>query len=117
MNINIRIFTNGGEPMFILLIGGDKLGNINEKLMQNGFKDIEHITGRKKDAKNFKIPRNIDLIMVLVDYVGHQLTRIVKEESRRCNVKVVFSKRSWIHMEKKIQECAKELAGVKKVVI
>ena len=32
-------------------------------------------------------------------------------------LRFVFSKRSWIHMEKKIQECAKELAGVKKVVI
>lgn len=95
--------------MCILLIGGDRLGNITEKLMKNGFIDIEHITGRKKDAKNFKIPRNIDLVMVLVDFVGHQLTKIVKEESRRSNVKVVYSKRSWTHMEKKIQECAKEL--------
>jgi len=95
--------------MCILLIGGDKLGNITEKLVQSGFNDIEHITGRKKDAKNFKIPRNIDLVMVLVDFVGHQLTRIVKEESRRSNVKVVYSKRSWIHMEKTIQECAKQL--------
>ncbi|WP_298844852.1 DUF2325 domain-containing protein [Clostridium sp.] len=95
--------------MFILLIGGDKLGNITQKLMQNGFNDIEHITGRKKDAKNFRLPGHIDLVMVLIDFVGHQLTKIVKEESRRSNVKVVYSKRSWIHMEKKIQECAKEL--------
>lgn len=103
--------------MCILLIGGDKLGNITKKLMQNGFNDIEHIIGRKNEAKNFKMPRNIDLVMVLVDYAGHQLTRIVKEESRRCNVKVVFSKRSWTHMEKKIQECAKGLTSVNKVVI
>ena len=103
--------------MSILVIGGDNLGNITEKLIQNGFGDIEHITGRKKDAKNFKIPRNIDLVMVLVDFVGHQLTKIVKEESRRSDVKIAYSKRSWIHMEKKIQECAKELLEVKKAVI
>ncbi|MBU3177874.1 DUF2325 domain-containing protein [Clostridium estertheticum] len=103
--------------MSILVIGGDNLGNITEKLKQNGFKDIEHITGRKKDAKNFKIPGHIDLVMVLVDFVGHQLTKIVKEESRRSDVKIAFSKRSWIHMEKKIQECAKELTDIKKIVI
>lgn len=96
--------------MCILLIGGDNLGNITEKLMKSGFNDIEHITGRKKDAKNFRIPSNIDLVMVLIDFVGHQLAKVVKEESRRTNVKVVYSKRSWTHMEKKIQECAKELA-------
>ena len=55
--------------------------------------------------------------MVLVDFVGHQLAKIVKEESRRSDVKIAFSKPSWIHMEKKIQECAKELTGVNKVVI
>ncbi|APC38956.1 DUF2325 domain-containing protein [Clostridium estertheticum] len=103
--------------MSILVIGGDNLGNITEKLKQNGFKDIEHITGRKKDAKNFKIPGHIDLVMVLVDFVGHQLTKIVKEESRRSDVKIAFSKRSWIHMEKKIQECAKELTDNKKIAI
>ncbi|MCB2361315.1 DUF2325 domain-containing protein [Clostridium estertheticum] len=103
--------------MSILVIGGDNLGNITEKLKQNGFKDIEHITGRKKDAKNFKIPGHIDLVMVLVDFVGHQLTKIVKEESRRSDVKIAFSKRSWIHMEKKIQECAKELTDIKKIAI
>ena len=47
--------------MCILLIGGDKLGNITQKLIQNGFNDIEHITGRKKDAKNFRLAGNIDL--------------------------------------------------------
>lgn len=51
--------------MCILLIGGDKLGNITEKLIQNGFNDIEHITGRKKDAKSFRMPSHIDLVMVL----------------------------------------------------
>ncbi|MBC8060269.1 MAG: DUF2325 domain-containing protein [Clostridiaceae bacterium] len=103
--------------MSILLIGGDSLGNITEKLIANGFEDIEHITGRKNDAKNFKIPRNIDLVMVLVDFVSHKLTAIVKEESKRSDVKIAFSKRSWTHMEKKIQQCAKELTDVKKVII
>jgi len=103
--------------MSILLIGGDSLGNITNKLIENGFESIEHITGRKNDSKNFKISRNIDLVMVLVDFGSHKLTAIVKEESRRADVKIAFSKRSWTHMEKKIQQCAKELADDKKVII
>lgn len=103
--------------MGILLIGGDNLGNISKNLMKSGFKDIEHITGRKNESKNFRIPRNIDLVMVLVDFVGHQLASVVKEESRRSNVKVVFSKRSWIHMEKKIQKYVMAIEDAKKVII
>jgi hypothetical protein len=103
--------------MSILVIGGDNLGNITEKLIENGFEDIEHITGRKNDCKNFKVSSKTDLVMVLVDFVSHKLSAIVKEESRRSDVKIAFSKRSWTHMEKKIQECAKELHDVKKVVI
>ena len=103
--------------MSILPIGGDSLGNITEKLIENGFEDIEHITGRKNDSKNFKISRKVDLVMVLVDFVSHKLTTIVKEESKRSDVKIAFSKRSWTHMEKKIQECAKELMDVKKIII
>ncbi|MBU3126135.1 DUF2325 domain-containing protein [Clostridium sp. FP2] len=95
--------------MGILLIGGDNLGSITKNLIKNGFNDIEHITGRKNDAKNFRIPRNIDLVMILVDFVGHQLTTVVKEESRKANVKVAFSKRSWTHMEKEIQKYIKEI--------
>jgi len=103
--------------MCILLIGGDNIGNITEELMKNGFNNVEHITGRKKQSKSFRMPQNIDLVMVMIDFVSHQLAKIVKEESRRCNVKVVYSKRSWIHMEKKIKECAKELACCQKAVI
>jgi hypothetical protein len=103
--------------MSILLIGGDSLGNITEKLIENGFQDIQHITGRKNDSKRFKISPKTDLVMVLVDFVSHKLSEIVKEESRKADVKIAFSKRSWTHMEKKIKECAKELNYVKKVTI
>lgn len=117
VNINVKINSKRGESMSILVIGGDSLGNITEKLIKNGFGDIEHITGRKNDSKKFKIAGRPDLVMVLVDFVSHKLSTIVKEESRRADVKIAFSKRSWTHMEKKIQECAKEIADDKKAII
>ena len=67
----------------------------------------------KEVMHQMSLMHNLYLVMVLVDFVGHQLAKIVKEESRRSDVKIAFSKRSWIHMEKKIQECAKELTNVK----
>jgi len=94
--------------MSVLVIGGDRICNIKEKLRQNGFDKIEHVTGRKKSDKKIRIPEKTDLVLVLVDYVGHNVTEVVKEESKRCDVKVMFSKRSWVHMEGSIQAFVKE---------
>jgi hypothetical protein len=93
--------------MSILLVGGDRLGGITEKLTKSGFENIEHISGRKNSDKRIKIPQKTDLILVLVDYVGHSLTEFIKKESKRNGIKIAFSKRSWVYMEKAIQECVK----------
>ncbi|WP_411680279.1 DUF2325 domain-containing protein [Clostridium thailandense] len=103
--------------MSILLVGGDRLGNIKEKLIESGFKNIEHVSGRKNSDKKIKIPEKTDLVLVLVDYVGHTLTEFVKKESKRTGTKIAFSKRSWTHMEKTIQECIKEISYVGKDLI
>lgn len=93
--------------MSVLVIGGDRICSIKEKLRQNGFDKIEHVTGRKKSDKKIKIPEKTDLVLVLIDYVGHNVAEVVKEESKRCDVKVMFSKRSWVHMEGSIQAFVK----------
>lgn len=94
--------------MGVLVVGGDRICNIKEKLRQSGFDKIEHVTGRKKMDRKIKIPERTDLVLVLIDYVGHNVTEIVKDESKRCDVKVMFSKRSWAHMEGVIQAFLKE---------
>ncbi|AKN32157.1 dihydroorotate dehydrogenase [Clostridium carboxidivorans P7] len=100
--------------MSVLVIGGDNICNIKEKLMETGFDKIHHISGRKKSDRKIRIPEKTDLVLVLVDYVGHSLTSIAKEESKKSDVKIVFSKRSWVHMENIIQDCAKEISDAKR---
>jgi hypothetical protein len=100
--------------MSILLVGGDRLGNITQKLQENGFRDIQHISGRKNGDRKIKISEKTDLVLVLVDYVEHQLTEIIKKESKRCGVKIAFSRRSWVCMENNIQECIKEILNARK---
>lgn len=103
--------------MSILLIGGDKLGNIKDKLAEKGFKSIEHVTGRKKSDKKIKISEKTDLVLVLVDYVGHKLSQTIKEQSRKYDVRIAFTKRSWTSMEKTIQKCIEEISNDKRSVI
>lgn len=55
----------------LLVVGGDKLGNITEKLEQQGFREVIHLTGRKSRMVQTNIPRKVDAILVLTDYVNH----------------------------------------------
>lgn len=95
--------------MSILVIGGDKLGNITQKLSESGFSDIQHISGRKYGDRKIKISCNTDLVLVLVDFIEHSLMNIIKKESKKYGVKITFSKRSWVHIENNIQSCIKEI--------
>lgn len=95
--------------MSILVIGGDKLGNITQKLSENGFSDIQHISGRKSGDKKIKIPCETDLVLVLIDFIGHALMNNIKKESKKYGVKITFSKRSWTHIESNIHSCVKEM--------
>jgi len=88
--------------MSVLVVGGDKLGNIEDKLAQKGFANIFHITGRKRGDRKIKIPNEIDLVLVLVDYIEHPLMNIIKKETRKQGIKLVFSKRAWSHIKNKI---------------
>lgn len=89
--------------MSVLLVGGDRLGNITERLMEYGFDNVEHISGRKHGHRRLKIPVKTDLVVILVDYVEHELTEIMKRESKKNDIEIAFSKRSWTYMEKIIK--------------
>lgn len=94
--------------MSILVVGGDNLGNIMQKLLDNGFSDIQHISGRKPGDKKFKIPYETDLVLVLVDFINHALMNAIKKESKKYGVQITFSKRSWVHIENNINNCIKD---------
>jgi len=88
--------------MSILIVGGDRLGNIYSNLQNRGFEQINHISGRKTGQLRLQIPGNTDLILVLTDYINHELAQKIKKRAKRDNAKVIFSKRSWPHIEKAI---------------
>jgi hypothetical protein len=45
------------------------------------------------------IPKNVDLILVLTDYVNHAVSNRVKKESKRLGIKTIYSKRAWSYVE------------------
>ncbi|MFZ5817586.1 MAG: DUF2325 domain-containing protein [Bacillota bacterium] len=87
----------------VLIIGGDHLGSINQNLRGLGFDAIHHVKGRTE--KRVEIPAGTDLIVVLIDYVNHNLARWVKEQAKARSLPIIFSRRSWSAICQSLQNC------------
>ena len=85
--------------MSVLIVGGDNIEIINCNLCKNGYCVAKHISGRKHNHKCLEIPKNVDLILVLTDYVNHAVSNHIKKESRRLGIKTIYSKRAWSCVE------------------
>ncbi|MFQ5862083.1 MAG: DUF2325 domain-containing protein [Candidatus Brocadiales bacterium] len=81
--------------MSVLIVGGDHLGSIPRELGKLGATKIEHITGRNNKGIRNSMPEAPDLIILLYDYVNHNLTNKVKEEAKSRNIPIIFARRSW----------------------
>ena len=87
----------------ILIIGGDRLGNIVELLQGEGFKEIHHVSGRKSSQTGIKIPAGIERILVLTDFVNHNLAKIIKNQAKERCLPIIFCKRSCSAISKALQ--------------
>ena len=80
--------------MSVLIVGGDHLGNIEGRLKDIGYQKVLHITGRKIQSVK-SLPNKINSILVLTDYVNHNLSKEIKEKAKKQQVPIFFAKRSW----------------------
>lgn len=94
--------------MSIFVVGADHLGEIEANLKNLGCRSLTHLKGRKNIHKrNLNIPEGTDLVLVLTDYVHHNIARSVKDSAKLKSIPVIFSKRSWASLSQKIS-CLKE---------
>jgi len=89
----------------LLIIGGDQLGAITKHLKTIGFADILHIDGRKSRMIKQDIPDGIDLILVLTDFISHNLAKKIKGRAEKKNIPICFSRRSWCSIYKSLASC------------
>ncbi|HWO98487.1 MAG TPA: DUF2325 domain-containing protein [Bacillus sp. (in: firmicutes)] len=88
----------------LLVVGGDKLGNIPEKLEQQGFKEVIHLNGRKSRMVQMNIPRKVEVILILTDSVNHNLSNVIKKKAQEKSIPICYSKRSWYSINKEVQK-------------
>ncbi len=90
--------------MSVLIVGGDHLGSIPKELKKIGVDNIKHMSGRNRNVIKRGMPMSMDLIIVLHDYVNHNLANVTKKQAKEFKIPVVFAKRSWSSIYKKLPE-------------
>lgn len=90
--------------MSIMVVGGDHLGSIGKNLNKMGYEEINHIKGRKDSDVKLKIPRDTSMVLVLTDYINHNLAKKVKEKAKQNDTPIIYAKRSWSDIYSSIQD-------------
>ncbi len=81
--------------MSILIIGGDYIESIKKELQKRGIKEIYHLSGRKTaEERRKRIPKKVDLILALCDYLNHNTLKSLKNQAKKEGVPLIFSRRS-----------------------
>lgn len=93
--------------MSLMIVGADNLGSIRKNVKNLGFEEITHLSGRKKSKfRNFEVPADTDFILVMTDYINHAVMQKVKRAAKASGVNVIYARRSWSAIYKKLQRKA-----------
>ncbi|WP_338472765.1 DUF2325 domain-containing protein [Niallia sp. XMNu-256] len=87
----------------LLIVGADHLGVIPDKLSTVGFDEVLHINGRKVQMVKKDLPENISYILILTDYVNHNLSSVIKKRAKNRSIPIYYAKRSWCSIYKALK--------------
>lgn len=79
-----------------VVVGADRLGNIPNLLQLHNINIKQHISGRDSahQKKNLSLPSGTQLLILLTDFLGHNVMKSFRAAAVRSGVKVVACKRS-----------------------
>ena len=81
--------------MSVLVIGGDKIDSIRVILETMGFLNILHWDSRNRNETCKKdLLVNVDYILMITDFLNHNVMYKFKTEAKKRDIPVVCSKRS-----------------------
>lgn len=89
-----------------LIVGADYIEPLKKTMEEMGNFRVEHWTGRKSGDLRRSIPKNVDLCIVLCDYVSHGLVRKVREDAKSLGLPVLYCRRSLGEVREKLREYA-----------
>ncbi|MDR4508318.1 MAG: DUF2325 domain-containing protein [Candidatus Brocadiaceae bacterium] len=98
--------------MSVLIVGGDRLGSIPKELDKLGVDTVRHVTGRSGQKIRDGIPESMDFIIVLYDYVNHNLASKIKTFAGSREIPILYAKRSWASIYQKMKDNHMQLKKV-----
>jgi hypothetical protein len=80
--------------MTALIVGGDYIKPIKKIIAGKGVRRIEHWDGRKPSDLRKTFPKGTRLVVLLCDYLNHNLAKKVREDAERLGLQVIYCRRS-----------------------
>lgn len=93
--------------MNAMVVGADRVGNIPDVLAALGISIIQHISGRHAahQRKQTGLPRNIDVLILFTDFLGHNVMRQFRSIAQAEGVPVVACRRSASCLVQSVERC------------
>lgn len=90
-----------------VVVGADRLGNIPELLRSHNISITHHISGRdpSHQKKNLQLPSGTALVILLTDFLGHNVMKTFRLAAQKNGVRVVACRRSVCAMRQALDQC------------
>ena len=90
-----------------VVVGADRLGNIPDLLKGHNISITHHISGRdpSHQKKTLQLPSSTQLVILLTDFLGHNVMKTFRNAAQRGGIRVVACRRSVCSMQQALQQC------------
>ncbi|MFT0546535.1 DUF2325 domain-containing protein [Allopusillimonas ginsengisoli] len=95
------------QPVSAVVVGADRLGNIPELLKGHNIAIRHHISGRdpSHQKKTLQLPSGTDLLILLTDFLGHNVMKTFRSAAQRAGIRVLACRRSVCSMKQALTQC------------
>ena len=88
--------------MTALIVGGDYIEALRREIVAHGHTEVAHWSGRKTADARRALPPGARLVVVLCDYVNHNLMHTLKRNARRNGAALLFCRHSANELRSKL---------------
>ena len=84
------------KPERILIVGGDSVGAFTHRMNRKERPLVRHWSGRKRRDLARSIPKQTEVIIVVLDRVSHALARKIRSEAASRGLPIHYRKRAHV---------------------
>ncbi len=76
--------------MRAMIVGGDNIDATRRALIAGGYSDVVHWSGRKRSDLTRTVPAGIEHMVIMLEFVNHNLARRMKQVARTQRISVAY---------------------------